>query len=182
MKKFTLFLLVASLFLACNNENKDAKKNPNEITLRSEGKELELPYKVTKLSDWERGDDKNIPIPMILLRCYEIKDFVSIKNYLADTVEFNFNNGQFRGSKDQFVKFLKNFRDQRTNVQITMNDYETVTSKPRKEDWVSLWYTEIVTDRTGKVDSASVMDDYRIVNGKVAVIDTKHRRLGKNSI
>jgi hypothetical protein len=178
MRSFTLVVIFTALFFACQ-EKKAEVKNPNELSLRSEGKQLELPYTVTRISDWEKGDDKNIPIPMTVLKCYEVKDFISIKNYLADTVEFNYNNGQFKGSRDQFIRFLKNFRNQRLNVKITMNDYESVRSKPRNEDWVSLWYTETVTNLKGEVDSAQVMDDYKIVKGKVAYIDTKHRRLGQ---
>ena len=177
MKSCTLLLMFSMMFFACQ-QKKDEVKDPNEIIPRSEGKQLELPYVVTKASDWQKGPDENISIPMTLLRCYETKDFIQIKDYLADTVEFNYNNGQFKGSRDQFVKFLKNFRTQRLDVKITMNDYESVTSKPRKEDWVSLWYTETVSDLTGKVDSAQVMDDYKIIKGRVAYIDTKHRKLG----
>ncbi len=60
-----------------------------------------------------------------------------------------------------------------------MQDYESVRSKNRGEDWVSLWYTETTKPNGGKTDSTMVMDDIRIVNGKVAVIDSKMRRLTK---
>ncbi len=64
-------------------------------------------------------------------------------------------------------------------MHVKMHDYESVKSKNRGEEWVGLWYTETVTPKNGKTDSAMVMDDVKIVNGKVALIDTKMRRLTK---
>ena len=177
MKIVTLMLFSLGLFAACKQEEKKVE-DPGAISLRAEGKKLDLPYQLTRIPDWEMGDDNNIPIAMNVIKCYEAKDFVSLSNYLADTVIFSSAVGDFRGSKKEAVKFLKDLRDKRLEVTIEMNDYESVKSKTRNEEWVSLWYTETITDRTGKVDSAQVMDDYKIVKGKVALVDSKIRRMG----
>ncbi len=175
MKIFTVCLFTMGLLFGACKEEEKKPVDASAITLRSEGKKLELPYTLTRIPDWEIGDDKNIPIAMNLLKCYEAKDFVSINDYLADSIQFSSAMMNYKGSKKEFVKYLKGLRDQRLNVEIEMNDYETVKSKNRNEEWVSLWYTEVVTDRTGKVDSAQVMDDYKIVGGKVALVDSKVR-------
>ncbi len=65
------------------------------------------------------------------------------------------------------------------SMNIRMQDYESVKSKTRGEEWVGLWYTETVTPKGGKTDSTMVMDDIKIVNGKVALIDSKMRHLTK---
>jgi hypothetical protein len=64
-------------------------------------------------------------------------------------------------------------------MHVRMQDYESVKSKNRGEEWVALWYTETVKLKGGKTDSAMVMDDIKIVDGKVAIIDSKMRRLTK---
>ena len=178
MKRFLLFIFCAGLLAACGNDaKKESEKQPGELSTRSEGKKLDLPYTLESIPDWEKGDDNNVPIAMNFLRSYEVKDFASLRTFLADTVSFTYDNGFFRGSREQMAKFLKNFRDNRSEVKIEMNDYETVKSKSKGQEYVSLWYKEYVTDLQGKKDSAFVMDDYRIKNGKVESVDTKFRHL-----
>ena len=176
MKLFT-FLLVCTITVTACNSKSDEKKPTEEVVSHNDGKPLDLPYKLARIPDWEKGDDNNVPIAMNFLKNYEDKDFVSMRNYLADTVQFIYDNGNFSGTADQMVKFLKNFRDARQTVRIEMNDYESVRSKNRNQEYVSLWYNEHIVDNNGKADSAFVMDDYRIKNGKISMIDTKFRHL-----
>ncbi len=178
MKLIAQLIFCAGLLAACNNPQKsEDNKQPGELSTRNDGKKLDLPYPLESIPDWEKGDDNNVPIAMNFLKSYEVKDFSTLRGYLADTVNFTYDNGNFRGTKDQMVKFLKNFRDNRADVKIEMNDYETVKSKSKNQEYVSLWYKEKITDLQGKMDSAFVMDDYRIKGGKIASIDTKFRHL-----
>lgn len=177
MKTFLLLLLSAGLLTSCNNSKTEEKKNSGELATRNDGKLLELPYKLERIPDWEKGNDNNVPVAMNFLKSYEIKDFVNMRNYLADTVQFIYDNGNFNGTRDQMVKFLKNLRDNRQEVKIEMNDYESVRSKRRNQEYVSLWYVERIIDNGGKADSAFVMDDYRIKDGKISMVDTKFRHL-----
>jgi hypothetical protein len=64
-------------------------------------------------------------------------------------------------------------------VEIKMDDYEAVTSKDKKDNWVSLWYTQVTTDKNGKVDSVFTMDDVKIENGKISRLDEKTRKFPK---
>ena len=60
-----------------------------------------------------------------------------------------------------------------------MDDWETVHGKDNHEGWVSLWYKEVWTSKDGKMDSTHNMDDIKIENGKIKVIDSKegsHRK------
>lgn len=176
MKLFTLLLFCSLTFFACDSKS-DEKKTSEPVETRNDGKALDLPYKLARIPDWEKGDDNNVPIAMNFLKCYEDKDFVKMRGYLADSVQFIYDNGNFSGTADQMVKFLKNFRDNRSTVKIEMNDYESVRSKNRNQEYVSLWYNEHIVDNNGKADSAFVMDDYRIKDGKISMIDTKFRHL-----
>lgn len=179
MKRLLLSIFCAGLLASCGDKakNNDSVKQPGELSTRSEGKKLDLPYTLESIPDWEKGDDNNVPIAMNFLKSYEVKDYASLRTYMADSVNFTYDNGFFRGSREQMAKFLKNFRDNRSEVRIEMNDYETVKSKSKGQEYVSLWYKEFITDLQGKKDSAFVMDDYRVKNGKIESVDTKFRHI-----
>ena len=51
-----------------------------------------------------------------------------------------------------------------------------MTSKDKKDDRVSLGYTQIRNDK-GKIDSVFIMDDLKIDNGKIIRLDKKQRKL-----
>jgi len=63
-----------------------------------------------------------------------------------------------------------------------MQDWESVKSKARDEEYVSMWYTEKTVDKKGKSDSANYMDDVKIVNGKIAEIDSKVQHYPKKKM
>ncbi|MEI9958032.1 MAG: hypothetical protein WDM90_17405 [Ferruginibacter sp.] len=59
-----------------------------------------------------------------------------------------------------------------------MQDWESVISADKKEEWVTLWYKEYTTDKKGVVDSLGITNDAKIVNGKVVILDEKIQHLG----
>ena len=66
------------------------------------------------------------------------------------------------------------------SVKIKMDDWEPVISKDKKDQWVTVWYTQIMKDKKGKIDSLSVIDDAKIINGKIAILDEKVRHFPKS--
>ena len=178
MKKVLLLLLPATMLLACNNESATTETSKSDSTSTSKSEDVNLPYTVERTPDWERGDNANVAVAMNALRAYEVNDLNAFKQYVADSVEFYADTFIFKGSKDSLSKILGNWRNQTDSLQVKMQDYESVKSKGRGEEWVGLWYTEVNTTK-GKTDSMMVMDDIKIVNGKVTVIDSKMRRIPK---
>jgi len=178
MKKILLLLLPAIILFACNNEKTSTETTTSDTTDKK-NENLNLPYTLDRTPDWEKGDDAHVALAMNTLRAFEVNDMNAIQQYLADSVEFYADNISFKGTKDSLVKPFTGFRNSMDTMYVKMQDYESVKSKNRGEDWVSLWYVETNTPKGGKTDSAMVMDDIKIVNGKVAVIDSKARRLTK---
>ena len=175
MKKLFSFLLLATTLIACNNApiEGDADADREDSASRQTAS---LPYNVPNQPDWERGSSANIAIAMNALKAYETNDMNALQQLLADSVEFHADNMTFEGSRDSLVQILKEGRDRYNSIAINMHDYESVKSKKRGEEWVSLWYTETQTLKNGKVDSFYIMDDIQIANGKVKEIDSKMRR------
>lgn len=177
MKKILLPLLTAAVLSACSSNDNATVKAATDSTTKTEA--VNLPYTVEKTPDWEAGNPSNVAVAMNTLKAYVDNDMNAIGQYLADSVEFYTNNLQFKGTRDSLVKFFTTHRNMADKIGIQMHDYESVKSKARGEEWVGMWYTETDTQKNGTVDSAMVMDDIKIVNGKVAIIDSKARGLAK---
>lgn len=181
MKKIVFLLFPVVLLAACSNDA-TVKGTADSSAATNTGAETEnvaLPYTVAKTPDWERGDLANVAVAMNTLKAFVDNDMTGIQQYLADSVEFYTDNIAFKGTRDSLVKFFTMYRNKLDTIDIRMHDYESVKSKSRGEEWVGLWYTETDQQKGGAKDSAMVMDDIKIVNGKVATIDSKARRLTK---
>lgn len=185
MKKILLVLLPAALMFGCS-DNKSTSETVSGDSLTTnkmddddddDKDDVTMPYVLPRKPDWKRGPNSNAAVAMNTLRAYETNDMSAMQQYLADTVEFHVDNYSFKGSRDSTVAMFTKHRAGVDSVSIKMHDFESVKSKSRNEQWVSLWYTEVSKMKGGKLDSAMVMDDIKIVNGKVALIDSKMRRL-----
>lgn len=180
MKKI-LRLFPLLLLAACNSsETVTAVKGATDSTAATETESVALPYTVDHAPDWEWGSQANVAVAMNTLKAYVDNDMTTMGQYLADSVEFHADMVRFKGTRDSLVKFLTAHRAEEDSINIRMHDYESVKSKARGEEWVAMWYTETNKPKGGSMDSTMVMDDIKIVNGKVAIIDTKGRRLVKH--
>lgn len=176
MRKFFFLLLTAAVFASCSSSEAPEVKGATDAPAAPVA--VNLPYTVPRTPDWEKGNPAHVAVAMNTLKAFADNDMTAMQQYLADTVAFLVNNMSFRGTRDSLMKIMTDYRSRMTDVNIRMQDYESVKSKSRGEEWVSLWYTETNTMKDGRVDSAMVMDDIQLVGGKVAVIDSKARGLG----
>ena len=182
MKKILFVLLSASLIVACNSNDSTVKGASDSTDTAKPGMENEnvsLPFTMTRKPDWEWNTLPNVAAAMNSLKAFVDNDMTGIKQYLADSVEFFTDNLAFKGTRDSMAKFMAAYRNTIDSIHIRVHDYESVKSKARGEEWVGMWYTETTYRKGGAVDSAMVMDDIKMVNGKVAIIDSKGRRLTK---
>ena len=182
MKKILFVLLSASLIVACNSNDSTVKGASDSTDTAKPGTESEnvsLPFTMTRTPDWEINTVSNVAVAMNTLKAFVDNDMTRIGQYLADSVEFYTDNLSFKGTRDSLVKLMTGYRNRFDSIGIRMHDYESVKSKARGEEWVGMWYTETGHAKGGAVDSSMVMDDIKIVNGKVATIDSKGRRLVK---
>lgn len=179
MKKLFVLLSAAAFLFSCNADNTATVKGAADSTETTKTEPLNLPFKIAKTPDWEMGDPAHVATAMNTLKAFVDNDMTGIRQYLADSVEFYADNVRFQGSKDSLIKFFTDLRGKVDTIEIEMQDYESVKSKGRGEEWVSMWYVETDQAKNGTRDSSMVMDDIKIVNGKVAIIDSKGRRLAK---
>jgi hypothetical protein len=134
------------------------------------------------VSDWVPGDPHHAAMVMKALKSYETGNLNDGKQYLADSVNFFVDGFRFKGTRDSLISILNKARAGYKEMAIDMHDWESVKSKSRNEEYVTMWYTEKTTDLKGKKDSANYTDDVKIVNGKIAEIDSKVQHYPKGKM
>ena len=172
MKK-TLYLFAAIALLAsCKSETK-----PADAAAKTDS--VVMPLKASYSSSFTISD--NAKNEQLVLQSYKDWEDNNLKNasaYLADTVTMDFASGKhLMATRDGIVKEWQNFRDSLSSVKLEIVAVTNLHSTDKNADWVGVWYTEIDTYKTGKVDSAFYQDDNMIVNGKMTYISSKRRTL-----
>jgi len=98
----------------------------------------------------------------------------------GDSVQILFpDGGQTSGLADSVVKMAGHFRDSLSKVDLSFYAWTSNHSVNKNEDWVNVWYKEIDTYKTGKVDSLIYQDDNLLKNGKIVWISSHSQKLKK---
>ncbi|HEU4608464.1 MAG TPA: hypothetical protein VFS31_10170 [Chitinophagaceae bacterium] len=171
MKNF--LLLAAICWTACNQP---AQKPAEEMAAGTAADSIQYAYTMEHPVDyWEKGDPKNIAIAMSCLKAWENRQIEECLSYFADSVRFSTNGFDSLMSKEGLGNMFNEDVKKISSLKIKMDDCESVKSKDGKMEYVSLWYKQYWTTSDGKSDSAAVMDDIRMKDGKIASIDEKTR-------
>jgi len=180
MKKIFLFFCLAFFVVGCNNSpgSPEAKSDTSKATTVSSAAELTYPYQLdSPYKDWQPGDKKHAVTAMNALKAFETGDIAASMNSFGDSINIRFDNFYQKFSKDSLTKFFTVERAKYSNMKIQMGDWESVISKDGKTEYVTMWYKQIMTDKQGKTDSIAVVDDCRIMNGKIVELDEKVQRI-----
>lgn len=173
MKQILLMAGLAFAFASCNNETKDASKDSAE-TVTATAAAVELPFKLDEpYKNWQTGSTENAVAAMTALKTFVDKDFAGLAASLADSLDLRVDGFQQKMSRDSAISLFTNIRNGYNDLAITMYDYESVISADKKTEWVTLWYKQVWKDANGKADSLSIIDDCKMENGKMAVLDEK---------
>jgi len=99
----------------------------------------------------------------------------------ADSVIWRSDYVEGKFSKDTIRAMLNASWNQLSARKINMHDFESVISKDKKDEYVTIWYVETTTDKKGKTDSVAIVNDLKIVNGKIVALDEaiRHFKRGK---
>lgn len=175
MKRTLLFASLALFIFGCNNKSDaPASTADSAKAAASSTEELNYPYKLDKpYRDWQPGDKKLAVTAMGALKGFETGDIAACMTGFGDSVEVRFDYFQQKFSKDSLTKFFTAERAKYASIRIDMGDWESVVSKDGKTEYVTMWYKQVMTDKSGKMDSLAVIDDCKMVNGKIAELDEK---------
>jgi hypothetical protein len=173
MRKFTIFLPGLLLLAGCNsNQSSDV------IEAKPESSKTAITYAYTprEMPNWEIGKPEHAAFVLNALKKYETGKVDELHPFFSDSVSLADDGFEFNGTRDSLMAMFKKDRERTESISIEVHDWESVHGKDNKEDWVSIWYKSVWKGKDGKVDSAYYMDDVKIVDGKIRIIDTKKRR------
>lgn len=187
MKQTFLILFAAISLIACNNSGDTASQTAdttkmNDTKMASSTTTADLPYQVKDWADWQPGSMENLKTAMQSLKDYVDGNIDACVTGFADSAEVRFDYLIAKLPKDSLAAMFKRSRADSKSIQINMDDYESVKSKNGKEEWVTLWYKQKWQDNKGKWDSAAIVDDLKMVNGKIAVLDETRRFFPKKKM
>lgn len=171
MKRLIFFTCIAFFAISCNNE---ADKTDTKAAEPSETVKYDYPYTLDEpYKNWQPGDQQHVVTVLKSLKAWETGDMEACILAFGDSIDIRFDGFHQKFSKDSLKTFFTNYRNGLSSVNIKMSDWESVISSDKKDQWVTLWYKEITTDKTGKTDSLAIVDDAKIVDGKIVVLDQK---------
>ena len=166
MKQMILFVSALLLAAACNNQAPVETKAPEKAAINM----ADYPYTLDQTyKDWQAGDQKNAIMVLNMVKAWENKNAAECATYFADNVEMNMDYHMETVPRDSIIAMLESSYEKMAGINVDMQDWESVISADCKDEWVTLWYKQVITYTDGKVDSMNVVNDAKIVNGKIAV-------------
>ena len=174
--KQLIFISCVALLAACNNTatNEAKPADSTAAATTAAAPKLEYPYTTSEpYANWQPGDQQHAVNVMKALQAFEKGDVAACVAYFADSVVMRFDYVDTKLSKDSLQKFFAAQRGAYSSLQVTMSDWESVISENKKTEYVTMWYKEKWVDKKGKADSIRVVDDCKIINGKIAELDEK---------
>lgn len=178
------FVFISLVMLACNQSKTADQEKMGSMAPVTDNDSMattpmEYAYKIDHPDNWVPGDPNNTKIVLQGLKDYENGNIEEAVKAFADTVDFRADGFIGRMSNDSLKSFLKEGRSAYKTLKIDMRDWESVKSKDGSEEYVSLWYNQTWEEKNGMKDSASVMDDLKMKNGKIIELDEKIRHFPK---
>lgn len=165
MKKLWIYGCLLLLAAACKNQSAPAAGTESSDA----SKPVDIPYTLEKpWMNWKTGDPNNAAIVMKMLKAWETGKLDECRSYFADSTVMIFDYYRAKLSQDSLKTFLERTQDNYATLKVRVDDYESVISDDKKEEWVSVWYKQSWTDKKGKADSISINDEARLKDGKIA--------------
>jgi len=170
MKKYILSILVLTvLIVACNN------KEETKTTAST----IKLPYEAGYATDFTNNvSDSDLLLTLNSYKYWETGDLNALRTTMGDSVSVYGADGfKFHGLSDSLMKTWTVERDSLSSVVIKMDVWVKNHAVKDSMDYINVWYKEIDTYKTGKVDSANYEDDNGLKNGKIVWFSSHKQHL-----
>lgn len=167
MKKMLPICLLVYISISCNNPS-------GKETTKTDSSGAAKPvyaYTIKNPDNWETGSSENTSVALNSLKAFENNKIEESLSYFADTIKWRADYMEGKYSKDSLKAMFTRSWSEMTSMKIDMHDFESVISKDKKDAYVTMWYVQTATDKNGKTDSMSVINDLKIVNGKITELD-----------
>jgi len=177
-----LFFLAAIAFTSCNNggtETKEAMKDSTakDSTMAAPAMAMNYPYTIDHPDNWDMGSKENTVVALSALKAFSSGDVAESMKYFGDSVQVQFDAFDKKMPNDSLKTMFTKLRSGYKSIEVKMDDWESVISKDKTQEWVTLWYRQKWEDTKGKKDSADYIDDLKIKDGKIVRLDEYTRKL-----
>ena len=173
MKKYILgFLVLSYCIVACNSKGEN---KTNTATTSN----IKMPYEAMYGTEFNNNvSDSDLLVVLNSYKYWENGDINALRGTMGDSMYVNLSDGfKFSGLTDSLMKVWGKSRDSMSSVKITMEVWLKNHSLKDSANYVNVWYKEIDTYKTGKVDSANFEDDNAIKNGKITWFSSHKQKL-----
>ena len=177
MKKLIVVLLTVLVF-SCNNNSGTATKDSTKDTMTtSAAAPAKYAYSIEHPDNWEIGSTANVVIALNCLKAWEEGKMDESLKYFGDSIRVQFDGLDKVMSNDSLKAMLSSGWNSYKTISEKMHDWESVISKDKSEEWVTLWYTQTWETKAGVKDSSAVINDLQIKNGKIIRLTEYNRKL-----
>jgi hypothetical protein len=179
MKKLSAIFLIPIFLIACSggSTNSTATAAKDSVTAAPS---VPLPYTAVYSSTFVPGKPVDVATVLNNYKAWQDNDMAALRATIGDSAMMIFSNGMgFNTTGDSAVKIAKKYRDSLSKVDLTFYAWTSNHSVDKNEDWVNVWYKEVDTYKTGKVDSADYEDDNRLKDGKIVWTSTHVQKFAK---
>lgn len=175
-KSFTLCLIMY-IGSSCTNPT----EKTTEKTVTTDSTKPVYAYTIKKPDNWDMGSSKNTEIAFNALKAFENHKIEESLSFFGDTVLWKADYMDAKLSKDSLKSIFNSIWNETASLKIEMHDFESVISKDKKDEYVTIWYIQTSTDKKGKVDSLALINDMKIANGRIVELDeyTRHFKTKK---
>jgi hypothetical protein len=140
---------------------------------------IKLPYTATYTTDFTNNvSDSDLLVVLNSYKAWETGDLKALRATMGDSIYVDAADGfRFAGLTDSLMKNWEIMRDSLSSVKIMMDVWLKNHAVKDGQDYINVWYKEIDTYKTGKVDSANYEDDNGIKNGKIIWFSSHKQKL-----
>ena len=151
--------MIVGIVFSCNNP---AQKKDSSAASSSP----DYPFKISKPDNWDIGSKENTLIVLQSLKAYESGKVDEWSTFYGDSVQMGYDGFDKKLSKDSLkALFLTNWKY--NNVSINVRDWESVISKDKKDEWVTVWFSQSWETKDGIKDSIQAVNDFQVKEGKI---------------
>jgi hypothetical protein len=171
MKKY-IFICISFAVAIAACKSKDETKT-------SESSNVQLPYTASYTTDFNNHvSDSDLLVVLNSYKYWEAGDLKGLRSTMGDSMSVQGSDGfRFTGLTDSLMKDWQTMRDSLSSVKITMEVWLKNHSVKDSSNYINVWYKEIDTYKSGKVDSANYEDDNGIQNGKIVWFSSHKQKL-----
>ena len=172
MRKLITLCFIMYVVSSCSTPT----EKTSEKTAAADSSKTELVYTVKKPDNWDMGNTKNVAVAFNALKAFQDHKIDESLGFFGDSVLWKGDYMDAKLSKDSLRSIFNAIWGETSAIKIDMHDFESVISKDKKDEFVTIWYYQTTTDKKGKIDSIGIINDMKIVNGKIVELDeyTRH--------